>query len=154
MVKRIKPVTNIIKIEAEINRIAGEVFLQKKELLGLDEIWVPCVDITERGDRLIVEVELPGVDEKDITIYLYSSRVEIKGIKKERPSDTQVKYLRLEREYGTFRRFIFLPSAVITEKARATLENGILTIHLKKYQPKKEKEVVVEIEKIDKPVEE
>jgi HSP20 family protein len=154
MVKRIKPVTNIIKIEAEINRIAGEVFLQKKELPGLDEIWVPCVDITERGNELIVEVELPGVDEKDITIFLYSSRIEIKGIKQEKLVDSHVKFLRLEREYGTFRRFIFLPSAVITEKARATLENGILTIHLKKYQPRREKEVVVEIKKINKPAEE
>ena len=85
MVKTIKPVSRIIKIEAEINRIAGEVFVQKKELLGLDESWMPCIDIAERGEDLIVEVELPGVDQNGITILLHSSRIEVKGIKKENP---------------------------------------------------------------------
>ena len=154
MVKKIKPVSRIIRMETEINRIAKEVFLQKKELLGLDESWVPCVDISERGNDLIVEVELPGVDQRDINILLYSSRIEIKGIKRENFMGPRLKFLRLEREYGAFRRFIFLPSAVIPEKAMATLENGILTINLKKYRPKKVKEVVLEIEKIDKSAEE
>ena len=147
MGKTIKPVSRIIKIEAEINRIAGEVFVQKKELLGLDESWVPCVDISERGEDLFVEVELPGVDQNGITILLYSSRIEVKGIKKENLPRSPFKFLRLEREYGTFRRFVFLPSAVDPEKAKATLENGILTITLRKYRPKREKEVVLKIEK-------
>ena len=154
MVKTIKPVSCIVKIEAEINKIAGEVFVQKKELLGLDESWVPCVDISERGDELFVEVELPGVDQKGISILLYSSRIEVKGIKKENLPHSPFKFLRLEREYGTFRRFIFLPSAVDPEKAKATLENGILTIILRKYRTKREREVVLEIEKKEDPTEE
>jgi HSP20 family molecular chaperone IbpA len=36
---------------------------------------------------------------------------------------------------------------VIPEKSRATIENGVLTISLKKYTRKKEKEVVVKIQK-------
>ena len=146
MVKTIKPVSRIIKIDAEINRIAGEVFVQKKELLGLDESWVPCVDISERGEDLIVEVELPGVDLNGITILLYSSRIEVKGIKKENLPGSPFKFLRLEREYGTFRRFIFLPSVVDPEKAKATLENGILTIILRKYRTRRERKIVFEIE--------
>jgi len=154
MGKTIKPVSRIIKIEAEINRIAGEVFVQKKDLLGLDESWVPCVDISERGEDITVEVELPGVDQNGITILLYSSRIEVKGIKKENFPHSPFKFLRLEREYGTFRRFIFLPSAVDPEKAKATLENGILTIILRKYRPERERKVVLEIEKKEDPTEE
>ena len=37
MSKKIKPVSRIVKIEAEINKITGEVFLKKKDLPGLDE---------------------------------------------------------------------------------------------------------------------
>jgi len=154
MVKTIKPVSRIIKIEAEINRIAGEVFIQNKELLGLDESWLPRVDISERGEELIVEVELPGVDQRGITILLYSSRIEVKGIKKENLPSSPFKFLRLEREYGTFRRFIFLPSAIEPEKATATLENGILTIILRKHRTRKNREVVLEIEKKEDPTEE
>jgi HSP20 family protein len=150
MVKKIKPVSRIVKIEAEINKIFGEFFSQKKELLGLDESWVPCVDISEKGNEVIIAVELPGVSQQDITILLHSNRLEIKGVKKEKRTRREIRYHRIEREYGTFRRYVFLPSAVVPEKSLALLENGVLTVILKKYRRKKEKEVVVKVQKPDK----
>ena len=147
MVKKIKPISRIVKIEAEINKIMGEVFFQKKELIGLDESWIPYVDISERENDVTVRVELPGVEKRDIAIMLHNSRIEIKGIKKENLTQGKIKYHQLEREYGSFRRFIFLPSAVVPENAHATLENGVLTIVLKKYKRKKEKEVILKIQK-------
>ena len=147
MVKKIKPISRTVKIEAEINKIVGEVFFQKREILSLDESWVPCVDISEKENEINVEIELPGVAQKDIGILLHSNRLEISGVKKENLPQGKIKYHRLEREYGTFRRYIFLPSVVIPEKAKASLENGILTVVLKKYKRKKEKEVIVKIQK-------
>jgi HSP20 family protein len=147
MVRKIRPVSRIVKIEAEIDRIFGEFFSQKNELFGLDESWVPCVDISEKGNEVIVAVEIPGVAQKDITILLHSNRLEIKGVKREKRPQSNMKYHRLEREYGTFRRFVFLPSAVVPERSRALLENGILTIILKKFRRKKEKEVVLKVQK-------
>ncbi len=150
MVKKIKPVSRVVKIEAEINKIFGEFFSKKNDLLGLDESWIPCVDISEKENEVIVKVELPGVAQKDIAILLHSSRIEIKGIKRERRSRSQIRYFRLEREFGTFRRIIFLPSAVVPEKSSALLENGILTVTLKKYHKEKEKKVVVKVQKSGK----
>ncbi len=147
MIRKIRPVSRIVKIEAEIDRIFGEFFSQENELIGLDESWVPCVDISEKGNEVIVAVELPGVAQKDITILLHSNRLEIKGVKREKQPQSNIKYHRLEREYGTFRRFVFLPSAVVPERSRALLENGILTIILKKFRRKKEKEVVLKVQK-------
>lgn len=147
MVKKIKPISRTVKIEAEINKIMGEVFFQKREFLGLDESWIPCVDISEKEDEINVEIELPGVAQKEINILLHSNRLEISGVKKENLSKERIKYLRLEREYGAFRRYIFLPSVVIPDKAKASLENGVLTVVLRKYKRKKEKEVVVKIQK-------
>lgn len=147
MVKKIKPISRTGRIETEINRIAAEVFFQKRDFLGIDEIWVPCVDISEKANDVIVEIELPGITQKDISILLHSNRLEITGIKRETLSSGGKKYHRLEREYGNFRRYVFLPSIVIPEKATASLENGVLRIVLKKYKRKKEKEIVVKIEK-------
>lgn len=147
MVKKIRPVSRVVKIEAEINKIFGEFFSQKKDLLGLDESWLPCVDISEKGDEVIVKFELPGVLEKDITILLHSNRMEVKGIKREMRSRRPVKYLRLEREFGTFRRIIFLPSAIVPEKSKAMLERGVLTVTLKKYRRQKEQRIVVKVQK-------
>jgi len=147
MVKKIKPIFRVVKIEAEINKIMGEVFFRKKELLGLDESWIPYIDISERENDVTVRVEIPGVEQRDVAIMLHNSRIEIKGMKKENLPRGKIKYHQLEREYGSFRRFIFLPSAIVPEKAQAALENGVLTIVLKKYKRKKEKEVVLKIQK-------
>lgn len=147
MVKRIKPVSRLEKIEEEINKMVGEVFFQKKELLGLDEGWIPCLDISENENEITVEVELPGVAQKDIALLLHSNRLEIKGVKREDFRQEKIKYVQLEREYGTFRRFVFLPEAVIPERANASLENGVLRIALHKRTQRKEREVVLKIQK-------
>jgi HSP20 family protein len=150
MVKKIRPVSRIVRIEAEINKIFGEFLSQKKELFGLDESWIPCVDISERTDEVIVKFELPGVAQEDVSIFLHSNRLELKGIKREKRSRNRVRYFRLEREFGTFRRIVFLPCAVVPEKSKALLENGVLTVILKKYRRDKEKKVVVKIQKSGK----
>ncbi|MGD9347973.1 MAG: Hsp20/alpha crystallin family protein [Candidatus Aminicenantes bacterium] len=154
MSKKIRPVSRIVKIEAEINKIAGEVFLKKNDLLGLDQSWVPCVDVTENEIYITVDVELPGVEQKDIQLLFYGNRIEIKGQKKETLIEKRIKYLRLEREHGPFRRFIFLPNAVIPAKTRASLENGVLTIQFKKVRRKQDREVVLKIRKQEDKTEE
>ena len=97
MVKKIKPVSRIVRIEAEIDKIFGEFFSSQKDLLGLDQSWVPSVDISEREDEVIVKAELPGVTQNDITILLHRNRLELKGIKREKKPGSHIRYLRLER---------------------------------------------------------
>ena len=143
--KKIQPVSRVVKIEAEINRMVGELFSDRRRFYGLDESWVPWVDISEKENEVLVEVELPGVAEKDITILLSHNRAEIKGTKRRQRFRKKVTYMRLEREYGPFRRFISFPCAVIPEKSRAILENGILLLVLKKYRGSRRKEVILEI---------
>ncbi len=147
MVKRIKPVSRIVKIETEINKIVGEVFSTKRELLEMSETWIPYIDISERDGEVVVAVELPGISQKDITLLLHPNRIEVKGFKKENLQNKRIKFLRLEREYGTFHRSIFLPCSVVMEEAKATLENGILTIVLRKPRQRKQKKYVLEIKK-------
>lgn len=132
MIRRIRPVSRIIKIEAEIRRQGVGAFARGSDLPGLDQVWVPAVDIYEKDDEIVVEVELAGVLKKDVRIMLYGNRIEVKGLKKEGPAEAVPRYHRLEREYGTFRRMIFVPCAIQPDRTAATLENGILTIVLKK----------------------
>lgn len=150
MVKKIKPISRIAKIEAEINRIMGEVFIQKREFLGLDEGWVPCVDIYEKENEITIETEVPGVSQKDITILLHNNMIEIRGVKMENLPQARIKYLRLEKEYGPFKRVISLPCAVIPERTRATLENGVLSIVMRKLKRIREKEVMVKIQETER----
>lgn len=147
MVKKIKLISKIEDIKEDVNRIVGEFGFQKKEVLGLDEGWNPDVDIYESAENITVEIELPGVEQKDITLLLHSNRLEVKGFKREEEKSKKPKYIRLEREYGSFRRFVFLPGAVIPEKTTAYLRNGVLIISLRKHRQGRKKERVVNIQK-------
>jgi len=147
MAKRIRPISRIEKIEANINKIVVEAFVEEKDLFSLSEVWVPMVDICEKGQWVIIEMELPGVEREGISVLLHSNRVEIKGTKKENFTGKNIHYLRLEREFGIFRRLLFLPCIVVPESARATLEKGVLTITISKYTQRPDKEIVLKVEK-------
>ncbi len=133
MIRRIKPAARIIKINTEINRIKRAQFVRREKYLAWDETWIPRVDIYEKPREIIVEAEIPGVPASEISITVQSNRVEIKGTKKEGLSSNGIKFLRLEREFGSFRRLVALPATVVPDKAKAFLENGVLMIFLKKY---------------------
>ncbi len=114
--------------------------MKQKQATAWDLHWIPRVDIFEKGEEIIVEAEIPGVDESDVEITVQSNRVEIKGQKKENFFSSKIKFLRLEREFGAFRRLITLPSTVVPDKARALLSNGVLKLYLKKYLAREKKD--------------
>ena len=147
MEKKIKPISRIVKIEAEINKIRGKIFSQEKKIPGLSERWVPCIDVSENENEIVIEVEVPGIKQKDIIILLHSNRIEIKGLKKEPYQQERIKYIQLERQFGPFRRFIFLPAEIVIKGAKASLENGNLTIIMKKSKQKRRKGVVLKIQR-------
>ncbi len=147
MIRKIKPVSRIIKINTRISRIKREPLIRREKFLEWDETWIPRVDIYEKQREIIVEAEIPGVDQSEITITVQSNRVEIKGMKKGSISSEKIKYLRLEREFGSFRRLVALPSTVSPDKAKAFLENGVLILLLKKYFSKEDKDILIEIKK-------
>jgi HSP20 family protein len=147
MIRKIKPVSRVIKIETEIRPVKRSPLVRREKYPTWDETWVPRVDISEKAREIIVEAEIPGVGASDIMIRVHSNRVEIKGMKKEAVSPEKIRFLRLEREFGGFRRLVPLPSTVVPDRAQAFLENGVLTLRLKKYLPQEEKGVVIDVAK-------
>ena len=147
LVKRIKPVTRGRKIEGEIHRLMREVLSERPEFLELNGGWIPRLDLYERPEAIVVEMEASGLAPGDIVISLHPSRLEIKGTKHEDAPKGKFTVLRLEREYGPFRRTLSLPCAVIPDQARADLENGLLTIIMPKSRAIRDKDIVVKISK-------
>lgn len=145
MVRKIKPVSRLIRVERAIDRIDRTRGPRHDTVVDLDENWIPRVDVYEKPGEIFVEIEVPGVGPADLVIAVQSGRVEIKGMKKERSSPERIRFLRLEREFGSFRRLVALPATVVPDSAKAFLDNGVLTVQLKKFLPKEDKEIVVTI---------
>lgn len=96
----------------------------------------PRVDVSETDKEVRVSAELPGMDEKDITVQMDDAAVTICGEKKDEKEEKGKNWHTREQSYGSFRRTIPLPASVAGEKANAKFKKGVLTITV----PKKEEE--------------
>lgn len=95
-------------------------------------VFSPSIDITETDKEIKVTAELPGMDEKDIDVFLNKDTLTIKGEKKEEKEDKGKNYYRVERSFGSFRRTIHLPVEIETDKIEAKFKKGVLTVNLPK----------------------
>jgi HSP20 family protein len=142
MVRRIKPVSRTLRAEARVRTSDRAVRPPEARLPLPGEVTIPAVDIYETGTEYIIEIELPGVSEKDVRVLLFASRIEVSGFKRELGTHHASRYMRLEREFGAFRRDVVVPGTVDPDQACAALENGVLTVVLKK-PPRKRKDVEI-----------
>ncbi|RME84917.1 MAG: Hsp20/alpha crystallin family protein [Caldilineae bacterium] len=91
-----------------------------------------AVDVFERNDAIVVQATLPGVSHDDIEIIERDGLLTIRAEAREEKEYEDRGWLRRERRYGAWQRTLRLPVDVKADKAKATLENGVLTIELPK----------------------
>jgi HSP20 family protein len=87
----------------------------------------PLVDVMEEKDRYKIYAELPGVDKEKIKLDVADDSIEIKT------SDDK-----------KFYKMIYLQSSVDPDSAKASYNNGVLTVELNKKEMRKGKEVQIE----------
>ncbi len=107
----------------------------------------PSVDVTEDEHAFHVKAELPGMEEKDLTVTLHEGMLTIAGEKKEerREGDAGKNYLHCERVFGSFSRTIALPEGVEPEGVTARYANGILEVDLKKSESAKPRKIDIAV---------
>lgn len=89
--------------------------------------FVPTMDVFERGDDLVVKLELPGMDpEKDVTIEVREGTLVIKGERRREKEVKEEAYYRMEASYGSFERRIEV--AVDKSRITATYADGVLEV--------------------------
>ncbi len=93
---------------------------------------IPSVDISETDDSVIIRAEIPGIDPKDLEIWVSGDILTLRGHKREESSQRGVFYHRVERRFGAFSRSVRLPCKVKGEKVRASYKKGVLHIVLPK----------------------
>jgi len=105
--------------------------------------WRPKTDIKENKDSYTIEMELPGVNKKDVTISYDKNTLSIKGEKKYEKETSSDNYYRSERSYGQFSREFLLSSDVEIDSIKAEFDNGVLSVNLPKAEEKKAKEIKI-----------
>lgn len=89
-------------------------------------------DVFEDDKRLIVKLEVPGMEKEEIDIEVVGNQLVVQGEKSFKREDSDGHWHVLQCAYGNFRRVVPLPSQVLPEKAKATYKNGVLRVELPK----------------------
>jgi HSP20 family protein len=110
-------------------------------------IVVPELDVRENSTSITVEAELPGVDEKDVSVTLANGVLTIKGEKKQGKEEKGENFYRTERSYGAFERSLRLPDTIDEAEVDAKFDKGVLTITAAKKPEAVKAERRIEIKK-------
>lgn len=103
--------------------------------------WSPAIDLYEDHDNVIVKAELPGMKKENLELSLHEGVFSLSGERKAEPPRDDAEVYRSERVVGRFHRTITLPSPVDGSKAKATYQDGILTVTLPKAEEAKPKQI-------------
>lgn len=95
-------------------------------------LWRPPTDVYETRDKLIVVIELGGVEEDDMTVTLFSDLLVVEGRRQQTVSTETNACHQLGIKYGDFRSEVRIPFPVDSEQVKADYKNGLLTVTLGK----------------------
>ena len=102
-----------------------------------------ALDMYQTDDDVVVKAALPGMKADDVQINITGDVLSIKGEMKERNETKEKNYHIREQSWGSFERNVALPTSVVSDKAKAEFEDGILTITLPKAEEVKPRIVTV-----------
>lgn len=102
-------------------------------------------DVFEDEKRVVVRLEVPGMDKKDLDIEIQGDVLVVCGEKRFERESSGGRYRVLQCAYGNFRRLVPLSTPVLTDKAKATYKNGVLRIELPKATAGKPRKLSVKV---------
>jgi HSP20 family protein len=107
--------------------------------------FIPAVDVYEDEKKVVLKLEVPGIEEKDLDVSVENHTLTVKGERKFAQEEKQENFHRIERRYGSFFRAFTLPSTIDTENVDAKYEAGVLKLELKKKPEAQPKQIKVNI---------
>ena len=103
----------------------------------------PAVDVRETEKGYQMDMEIPGLTEKDVEVEVKENLLTISSRKEEEREEKKNGYLLRERRRGSFARSFVLPEDVDREAIGAEFRNGLLQISLPKQEKAQPKRIEV-----------
>jgi len=107
--------------------------------------FVPPADVYEDDHSIVLKMEVPGIDQKDIDVRLENGVLTVHGERKFEKDEKEENFQRIERRHGSCSRSFTLPNAVDMDNVQADYENGVLQIKLAKRAEAKPKQIKVNV---------
>ncbi|BBD09785.1 Hsp20/alpha crystallin family protein [Desulfovibrio ferrophilus] len=112
---------------------------------GRMQLRQPVANVLETADGFVIEVELPGVRQEDVTVELTGNKLAVIGeVHLEKDVDGGVFHI-MERSNGPFGRRFVLPQGLDGDHVNAVFAHGLLTLTVPKKIKDMKKTIRIEI---------
>ncbi len=142
---RWEPYRELTSLQNRLSRLFEDQFGNGREDSLTAGAFIPPVDIYEDEHSILLKLEVPGIDEKDLEVKVENNVMTVSGERKFEKEEKEENFRRVERRYGSFTRSFTLPNTVNAEDVSANYENGVLKIKLGKRAEAKPKQIKVNI---------
>jgi HSP20 family protein len=143
-ITRWDPFRDVIALQNRVNSLFRD-FNDGGDSALTTASFVPAVDIYEDAHKVVLKLEVPGIEEKDLDVRVENHTLTVKGERKFEKEEKEENFHRIERRYGSFYRAFTLPSTVDTENIAASYAAGVLKLELKKKAEAQPKQIKVNV---------
>lgn len=141
-----EPFRDLMAMQDRMTRLFDETLSRIWKEEGVARgVWSPPVDIVERGDEIVLKIDLPEMTQSEIDIKVEENTLVIQGERKFIKEGPDANYIQIERSYGTFHRHFTIPRMIDQERIKATYKDGVLRLVLPKKKEVHPKPVAIEV---------
>ncbi len=94
--------------------------------------WSPAAEIRANEEEVVLALEVPGVQREEMDVSLVGSTLTVSGRRSRREEEDGWRFYQAERPVGRFSRSFTVPWALDPEQATAQLEDGVLTVRVRR----------------------
>jgi HSP20 family protein len=139
-----QPFSELMSLRQAMDKLFEDSFVRpSRALAALGEATVPTLDVFQTPHEVVVKATLSGVKAQDVSIDITGETLTIRGETEAEEEIKEEDYLYQERRYGSFSRSVVLPGGLKTDKAEATMKDGVLTLAIPKAEEVKPKAIKV-----------
>jgi HSP20 family protein len=142
-ITRWDPFREVVALQNRMNNLYRG--LNEEEAPLSTASFVPAVDIYEDKDKVVLKIEAPGIEQKDLHVTVENNTLTVKGERKLEAEEKQENFQRIERTYGSFFRSFTLPPTVDAANIEASYNAGVLKLALKKKPEAQPRQIEVKI---------
>jgi HSP20 family protein len=143
VITRWDPFREVVALQNRVNSVLRD--LNDGDSPVAAASFVPAVDVYEDAKKVVLKLEVPGVDLKDLDIRVENHTLTVKGERKFEADEKEQNFHRIERRYGSFFRAFTLPSTVDTESVQASYNAGVLKLELAKKAEAQPKQIKINV---------
>lgn len=118
-------------LRREMNELMGD-FGRRLPSMPMDVGQTPPMNVAETKEAIEISMDLPGLDEKDVSVTLDGNRLVVSGEHREESESAEKDWRVVERRSGSFYRAVMLPFEPREEAIEAHFEKGVLKLSVRK----------------------